>query len=61
MIIAMRTVLVALFIVRHIFPESLLALLADECHLRRLPQLVRLGLGMTLGTVIPLLAAWRAD
>lgn len=57
MIIAMRTVFIALLIACHVFPERLLALLANERHLRRLPQLVRLSLGMTLGTVIPLLAA----
>lgn len=61
MIIAMRTVLITLFIRRHILPKRLLTLLADERHLRSLSQRVRLGLCVTLSAVIPLLAAWSAN
>ena len=61
MIVAMRAVLIALLIIQHVLSECLLALFADECHLRRPPQFVCLCLCMALGTVIPLLAAWRTD
>ena len=60
-IVAVRTVLVALVILGHVLPERLLALLAEERHLRRLCQPVRLRLGVALGTVVPLPAAGCAD
>ena len=61
MIVAVRTVLVALVILGHVLPERLLALLAEERHLRRLCQPVRLALGVALGAVEPLPAARCAD
>jgi hypothetical protein len=60
-VIAMRTILVALFVRRHILAERLLALLAHKRHLRRSGKVVGLRLGMALGTVKPLLATWCAD
>ena len=61
MIITMRTVLIALLIYRHILPERLLALLAQERHLVRLREPVVLCLRVALGAVEPLPAARRAD
>ena len=60
-VITMRTVLVALVVLGHVLPESLLALLAHEHHLHRLRQLVRLRFRVTFRAVEPLLAARRAD
>ena len=60
-VIAMRTILVALFVRCHILAESLFALLAHKRHLRRSCELVSLRLSMALGTVKPLLATWCAD
>lgn len=61
MIVAMRTVLVALIVLGHVLAERLLALLAHEHHLRRLRETVGLRLGVTFGAVEPLLAARRAN
>jgi len=61
MIITMRAVLVALLIRRHVLPERLLALLAQESHLRCFRERVSLFLGVTFGAVVPLLAAWGTD
>ena len=41
MIIAMRTILIALLVYSHIFPEGFFALLTHEDHLKGLFQLVR--------------------
>ena len=60
-VVAVRAVLIALVIFRHVLPERLLALLAEERHLRRLCQPVRLRLGVALGAVEPLPAARCAD
>jgi hypothetical protein len=60
-IIAMRAILVALLIHSHILPERLLALLAQERHLRRLGERVLLRRGVAFGAVVPLLTAGRAD
>lgn len=59
-VVAVRTVLVALVVLGHVLSESLLALLAEEGHLRRLREPVGLRLRMAFGAVKPLLAAWRA-
>ena len=61
MVIAMRAILVALFVGCHILAERLLAFFADKCHLSRPGKPVSLRLSMALGAVKPLLAAWRAD
>ena len=61
MVIAVRAVLIALLVVRHILAERLLALLAHEGHLGRLPETVVLTLRVALSAVEPLLAAWRTD
>ena len=60
-VITMRTVFVALIELCDIFPEGFFALLADECHLRRLRKLMRLRFCVAFGTIEPLLAAGRAD
>ena len=60
-VVAVRTVLVALVVLRHVLPERLLALLAEEDHLRRLREPVGLRLRVALGAVKPLLAARGAD
>lgn len=60
MIIAMWAILVALLVIRHILPESLLALLTYERHLHRLLQSMVLRFLVTLRTVKPLLAARRS-
>ena len=60
-IIAMRAVLVALFINGHVFAEGLLALLTDECHVHRPHKRMRLHLGVTFGAVVPLLATRGTD
>lgn len=60
-VIAMRAILVALFVRSHILAKRLLALFTHKCHLRRPRKLMRLRLGVALGAVKPLLAAWRAD
>ena len=56
----MWTILVTLFISRHVLPERLLALLTQEMHLRRLRKFVCFFFGMTFRTIEPLLAAWSA-
>ena len=61
MIVTVRTILIALLIHRHILPERLLALLAQERHLIRLRERVILRLRVALGAVEPLPAARRAD
>lgn len=57
MIIAVRTIFVTVLIHGHILPERLLALLANKCHVVCLSQGMCLGLSMTLGAIVPLLAA----
>ncbi len=61
MVITMRTELVALFVIRHVLTECLLAFFAYERHLGRPHQWMRLGFGVALGTVEPFLAAGRSD
>jgi hypothetical protein len=56
-VVTMRTVLVALVVVGHVFAERLFALLAHERHLRRLAQPMVLSLSVAFRTVEPLLAA----
>ena len=56
-VIAVRTVLVALFILAHVLSECLFALFADKGHLCRLCERMRLVLCMAFGAVVPLLAA----
>ena len=60
-VVTVRTVLIALIELRDVLPEGFLALLADECHLRRLCKPVRLCFCVALGTIEPLLAAGRTD
>lgn len=60
-VIAMWAVLIALLITCHVFSEGLLALFASKRHLRRLREVVVLRFRVALGTVKPLLAAWRTD
>ena len=57
----MRAVLVALFVVTHVFAERLLALLAQKVHLDGLLQTMVLRFCVTFGAVEPLLAAGGAD
>jgi hypothetical protein len=57
MVITVWTILITLFISRHILPKRFLTLLAHEHHLRRLGESMRLAFGMAFGTVIPSLAA----
>ena len=57
----MRTVLIAFLVLGHVLPECLLALLAQEHHLRRLRESVRLRLRVAFCAVKPLLAARCAD
>lgn len=61
MVIAMRAILIALLVLRHVLPKCLLALLAHERHLVRLCQRVFLALRMALRTIKPQLAARCAD
>lgn len=61
MVVAVGAVLVTLLVRRHIFAKSLFTLLADEDHLSCFCKLVLLRLCVTLGAVIPLLAAWCSD
>jgi hypothetical protein len=61
MVIAVRAVLVALFICRHILPESPAAAFAHEYHLGGLRQRVGLFFGVAFGALIPFFAAWSAD
>ena len=56
----MRTVLIALLITIHVFAKRLLAFLAHEDHLGRLPQTVILRLSMAFRAVEPLPATWGA-
>jgi len=60
-VIAVRTILIALLVLRHVLPERLLALLAHERHFNRPGQLVRLRLGVAFCAVVPLFAARRTD
>jgi hypothetical protein len=60
-VIAMRAVLVTVFIFGHVLSESFFALLADEGHVRRPCQRMRLCLGVTFGAVEPLLATGGTD
>ena len=60
-VVAVRTVLIAFLVLGHVLPECLLALLAQEGHLRRPLKPVVLRLRMTLRTVEPLLAARGAN
>lgn len=60
-VITMRAKLVALLVIGHILPESLLAFFAQECHLHGLGELVCLLLRVAFGAVIPFLAARCSD
>lgn len=60
MVVAMRAILVALLIIRHVLSECFLTFLACKGHLSRFHQLMILRLRMTLGTVEPLLATRRS-
>ena len=60
-IVTVGTILIALLKLRDIFPEGFLALLTDECHLRRLGEPVGLRFCVALRTIVPQLAAGRAD
>lgn len=57
----MWAVLVAVLKLVHVFTEALLALFTRKDHFHGLLQVVVLRLGMALGTIEPLLAAWGAD
>jgi len=57
MVIAIRAILIALLVLRRVLSKRLLALLAQECHLRRLRKRVRVRLGVALCAVEPLFAA----
>lgn len=59
-VVAMRTVLIALLVVGHILAKRLLALLAHEDHLSGLPQTVVLRFSMAFRAIEPLPAAWGA-
>lgn len=59
-VVTMRTVLVALLVIRHVLAERLLALLAHENHLVVLPQTVVLRFSMAFRAVEPLPAARSA-
>lgn len=62
MIIAMRTVLIALFELLHVFAEDFAAFLAREDHFEGLFEVVGwLLLRVAFGTVEPLSAAGAAD
>ena len=61
MVVTVWAILVALVIVGHVLAERLLALLAQEGHLRRPLEPVVLRLRMALRAVEPLLAARGAD
>lgn len=61
MVVTVGAVLVALLEFRNVFPESFLAFLANERHLRRLCKFVGLCFCVAFGTIEPLLAAGRAD
>lgn len=58
MVIAVRTILVTVLKLLHVFSEALLALFARERHLERLLQLMLLRLGVALRAIKPLFAAW---
>jgi hypothetical protein len=58
MIVAMRTVFIAVLVDFHVLPESLLAFLANENHLAGLCERMLFLFSMTFSTVKPLLAAW---
>ena len=60
-VVTVGAVLVALLEFRDVFPEGFLALLTDECHLRRLGKPMRLRFCVAFGTIEPLLTAGRAD
>lgn len=60
-IVAMRTILIALIILSHILSESLFALFADEHHLSSLCEWMFLCLCVAFGAVVPLLAARGSD
>lgn len=61
MVVAVWTVLVALFILCGIFPEALLALLAGEDHVVVLSERVVGGFTVAVGAVEPFLATGGAD
>ena len=61
MVVAVRTVLVALIVLLHVLAEGFLALLTHEDHLCGLAESVILGLCVALCAVKPLFAAGCAD
>jgi hypothetical protein len=61
MVVTVRTVLVAFVIFGNIFTKRLFAFLTHEGHFSRACELVRLGLGVAFGAVIPAFAAGRAN
>ena len=61
MIIAVRAVFIAFFINSHIFPKSLFAFLAHECHFRRFCEWMGFDFSVTFSTIKPLLAARSTD
>ena len=61
MVVTVRTILVTLFVRRHVLPKRLSTLFAHEHHLSRLREPVRLRLGVALGAVEPLLATRRTN
>lgn len=60
-VVTVGTVFVALIELRDVLPESFLALLTDERHLRRLCKSMRLCFSVAFSAIEPLLAAGRAD
>jgi hypothetical protein len=60
-IIACRTVFVALLVRGHILPESLLALFTEKYHLHRLPKWMIFRFSMAFCAIEPFATTWRAD
>ena len=62
MVVTVQTILIALLISAHVLPEGPSALLAHECHLHRLCQLMRSDcLSMAFCTIEPLATARCPD
>ena len=61
MIIAVRTVLVAVLKLLHILSKALFAFFAGKGHLEGLFEVVLLGFGVAFGAVEPLATARGAD
>lgn len=61
MVVTVRTILVTLFVRRHVLPKRLSTLFAHEHHVVGLRKSMRLLFGVAFGAIEPLLAAGCSD